>query len=227
MLKISDHRLEDWPYVKAADHGPVITPKLIVIHHTAGGKAESSVRWLTKEDQNYVSAHVLISRTGSFTQLVPFNTKAYHAGISSYKGRSNVNNFSIGIEIANYGYCGNDASPKTWTGAELPKDHCKIATHAYGQPVGWWQEYTDAQITAASLLCRSLIHAYPTIEDITGHDVISPGRKTDPGPLFPMAALRHDALAGVEPVERSKDFIPALENIYEDLAELLRSMKAE
>ena len=46
-----------------------------------------------------VSSHLLIERDGSLVQFVPFNKKAWHAGVSSYKGRENCNEFSIGIEL--------------------------------------------------------------------------------------------------------------------------------
>ena len=46
-----------------------------------------------------VSSHLLIERNGSITQFVPFNKKAWHAGVSSYLGRENCNEFSIGIEL--------------------------------------------------------------------------------------------------------------------------------
>lgn len=46
-----------------------------------------------------VSAHLLIERDGSLTQFVPFNMRAWHAGLSSYQGRENCNDFSIGIEL--------------------------------------------------------------------------------------------------------------------------------
>ncbi len=46
-----------------------------------------------------VSSHLLIERDGSITQFVPFNKKAWHAGVSSYLGRENCNEFSIGIEV--------------------------------------------------------------------------------------------------------------------------------
>ncbi|WNV03695.1 1,6-anhydro-N-acetylmuramyl-L-alanine amidase AmpD [Candidatus Methylospira mobilis] len=46
-----------------------------------------------------VSAHLLIRRDGSITQYVPFHKRAWHAGISCYKGRENCNDFSIGIEL--------------------------------------------------------------------------------------------------------------------------------
>jgi AmpD protein len=49
--------------------------------------------------QLQVSAHLLIRRDGSMTQYVPFHLRAWHAGVSSYYGRSGCNDFSIGIEL--------------------------------------------------------------------------------------------------------------------------------
>ncbi len=46
-----------------------------------------------------VSAHLLIRRDGECVQFVPFNKRAWHAGISSFQGRKNCNDFSIGIEL--------------------------------------------------------------------------------------------------------------------------------
>jgi len=55
-----------------------------------------------------VSAHCLIERGGEITQFVPFNKRAWHAGVSSFQGRSNCNDFSIGIELE-----GTDDTPYT------------------------------------------------------------------------------------------------------------------
>jgi len=46
-----------------------------------------------------VSAHLLIRRDGSITQFVPFNERAWHAGVSTFNGKENCNDFSIGIEL--------------------------------------------------------------------------------------------------------------------------------
>ena len=46
-----------------------------------------------------VSAHVLVDRRGAVTQFVPFGLRAWHAGVSSYQGRAQCNDFSIGIEL--------------------------------------------------------------------------------------------------------------------------------
>jgi len=46
-----------------------------------------------------VSSHFLITRKGALIQFVPTHKRAWHAGISSYKGKENCNDFSIGIEL--------------------------------------------------------------------------------------------------------------------------------
>ena len=46
-----------------------------------------------------VSSHVLIRRTGEILQFVPFHKRAWHAGVSQFQGRSQCNDFSIGIEL--------------------------------------------------------------------------------------------------------------------------------
>lgn len=55
-----------------------------------------------------VSSHACIFRDGSITQYVPFDLRAWHAGVSSFEGRSNCNDFSIGIELE-----GGDEQPYT------------------------------------------------------------------------------------------------------------------
>jgi N-acetyl-anhydromuramoyl-L-alanine amidase len=46
-----------------------------------------------------VSSHFLITRSGALIQFVPMDKRAWHAGLSTYKGRKDCNNFSIGIEL--------------------------------------------------------------------------------------------------------------------------------
>ncbi|HED35753.1 MAG TPA: 1,6-anhydro-N-acetylmuramyl-L-alanine amidase AmpD [Gammaproteobacteria bacterium] len=53
-----------------------------------------------------VSAHLLIRRDGEIIQYVPFHYRAWHAGVSEYKGKTDCNNFSIGIELE-----GTDSTP--------------------------------------------------------------------------------------------------------------------
>ncbi|NOQ65391.1 MAG: 1,6-anhydro-N-acetylmuramyl-L-alanine amidase AmpD [Methyloprofundus sp.] len=99
-----------------------------------------------------VSSHIVILRDGSITQYVPFNKRAWHAGVSEYQGRSKCNDFSIGIELE-----GTDCSP-----------------------------YTEQQYTQLNAVLQCLVASYPklTLENVTGHSDIAPGRKTDPGVCF-------------------------------------------
>lgn len=53
-----------------------------------------------------VSAHCLIRRDGEIVQYVPFDKRAWHAGVSCYQGRERCNDFSIGIELE-----GTDTEP--------------------------------------------------------------------------------------------------------------------
>lgn len=53
-----------------------------------------------------VSSHLFIRRDGRIVQFVPFNLRAWHAGLSCYSGRENCNDFSIGIELEG---CDNEA----------------------------------------------------------------------------------------------------------------------
>jgi len=55
-----------------------------------------------------VSSHILIRRDGEIVQYVPFQKRAWHAGVSSYKDREGCNDFSIGVEME-----GDDETPYT------------------------------------------------------------------------------------------------------------------
>lgn len=55
-----------------------------------------------------VSAHFFINRAGSIEQFVPIDKRAWHAGVSSWCGRENCNDFSVGIELE-----GTDEDPYT------------------------------------------------------------------------------------------------------------------
>jgi len=183
--------------VIAADMGGEITPQLLVMHYTASGSAEGSIKHLTLKDAVYVSAHLCIDANGSVTQMVPFNRKAYHAGVSNYMGRTNCNDFSIGIEMVNWGFCGAEGAPRTWTGQQLEVTRCMQSKHKNGGPLGWWEKYTGVQVQVCTEVAAALHVAY-NLSDIVGHDDISPGRKQDPGPAFPTAEFYASVLAAVE-----------------------------
>ena len=84
-------------------------PDVVVLHHT-GGSTQSSLNWLSNPASG-VSTHYLISKEGKIYEMVSEAKRAWHCGESVFKGRNDVNDFSIGIEIANAGD-GVDPYPK-------------------------------------------------------------------------------------------------------------------
>jgi len=118
LLRIHNHRLQSARQVESPNHGlrPVAEDISLVVFHSislppgqyGGGEIERFfTNCLDVNEHPYfqeiegmeVSAHLLIRRTGEVVQFVPFDRRAWHAGKSEYKGRSNCNDYSIGIEL--------------------------------------------------------------------------------------------------------------------------------
>ena len=206
----SDHWLAPWEGVThqaSPNTGGAFAegqPDTLVIHYTGGRSAESSARWLC-DPRAKASAHVIIGRDGSVIQLVDFQTVAWHAGRSSWAGRSGLNRYSLGIELDNAGPLeARAAGYYTWFGRLVPEDEVLQATHRHATTPNYWHTYTEAQLARCEELCELLINTY-RLHTLVGHEEISPGRKTDPGPAFPLEALRQRLLAG----DRSEE-APAL-----------------
>src|SRR3990167_6933791 len=72
----------------------------VILHATARSGIVSPLEWLTSP-QSKVSAHYLIGKDGKIYQLVDDEDIAWHAGISYWRGKENVNTFSVGIELVN------------------------------------------------------------------------------------------------------------------------------
>ena len=192
-MTISNHCIDGAPFKKTPNCGASFAPGMpdaIIIHFTAGASAQSSVNWLCSP-QAKASAHIVIGRDGSITQLVPFDTIAWHAGESSYGGRSGYNRFSIGIELDNPGRLTRTASGTfvSWLGTTYPADQVITAVHRNETTPSDWLAYTEVQIEKVFELCALLCATY-AIKEILGHEEIAPGRKTDPGPAFPLDKLR-------------------------------------
>lgn len=75
-------------------------PTCVIIHATATPGLQSPLAWLCNPESK-VSAHYLIDKNGIIYQLVHEEDVAWHAGVSFWQGKDNVNNFSIGIELVN------------------------------------------------------------------------------------------------------------------------------
>ncbi|MDI3521610.1 MAG: N-acetylmuramoyl-L-alanine amidase [Anaerophaga sp.] len=178
-------------------------PDTIVIHYTAGSSLDSSVNWL-KNPASKASTHVIIGKKGEIVQLVPFNIKAWHAGISEWRGRSGLNRYSIGIEIDNAGLLEKRADGYYSNfGKRVDNSQVVLAPHKYGDKEQAWEAFTEKQIEVVETLCLLLKENYP-IKEIVGHEDVSRGRKTDPGPAFPLQKIINRVLTGRKDDESSK-----------------------
>ncbi len=133
--------------------------KFIIIHYTGMQSEIESIKRL-KNQRSKVSCHYLINRKGNVTQMVKDLNVAWHAGKSKWKKFSNLNIYSLGIELVNKG-------------------------HEHG-----YQSFSDLQIKSLIQLCKILKKKYGIKkENFLGHSDIAPLRKTDPGEKFPWKKL--------------------------------------
>ena len=127
----------------------------VVLHATADRDTRASVAWCRTPkagNPNPVSYHVIVDRDGSIYTLVSTEKRAWHAGVSEFMGRQNVNDFSIGLSFANL----NDGV-EAYREAQLAAGAALVA--------GWMKRYPAI-----------------TLDRITMHRTIAPTRKTDPAP---------------------------------------------
>lgn len=185
-------------FARSPNQSATFAPRGIILHDTAGRLDNgSAVRWFLKPEAK-ASAHLTIERDGTVTQQVAFNRCAWHAGKSSYKGKSDVNGFAFGIEMVNLGKCARmrDGSFQPWFKGDYRDGTDGLhfafaATRTHGK--GWWLDYTPAQIRTLAAICQALVARYD-LSFIAGHFEIAPGRKIDPNPLFPLDSLRASLL---------------------------------
>lgn len=167
----------------------------IIIHYTAGSSAESSANYLINDNVK-ASAHLVIGRKGEIFQLVPFDTIAWHAGLSHYGNRTGYNKYSIGIELDNAGILEKAGTEYiAWFGSRYQPNDVIQATHRNESVLRYWHVYTPEQIETCRQICELLIESQEyKISNILGHEEISPGRKQDPGPAFPLDKFRNNLL---------------------------------
>ncbi|HET9629299.1 MAG TPA: N-acetylmuramoyl-L-alanine amidase, partial [Novosphingobium sp.] len=144
---------------------------MLVLHYTGMPTGEEALARLC-DPRAKVSAHYFIDEDGTVTQLVEEERRAWHAGRSYWRGVTDVNSASIGIELVNPG-------------------------HEWG-----YREFTRAQMEALCPLAADIIkrHDIPRA-NVVGHSDIAPSRKQDPGELFdwPLLARLKLALAIPKP----------------------------
>ncbi|WP_036769297.1 N-acetylmuramoyl-L-alanine amidase [Photorhabdus australis] len=173
----SQHHLKDRGTYQADSSFPSQSQndriRFLVFHYTAVND-EDSLRILT---QGGVSAHYLIPSLPSYVkgkpvalELVPEDKRAWHAGVSAWNGRKDLNDTSIGIEIVNKGF----------TERLLEKE---------------WYPFNEQQIDLLARMAKDIIQRYNIEpENVIGHSDIAPLRKYDPGKLFPWKRLAEQGI---------------------------------
>jgi len=132
---------------------------MLVLHYTGMETAAAALARLT-DPAAKVSAHYLIDEDGAVHALVAEDRRAWHAGVSAWRGEADVNARSIGIELVNPG-------------------------HEFG-----YRDFPARQIDALADLCREILARHPIPpRNVVGHSDVAPRRKTDPGERFPWPAL--------------------------------------
>ncbi len=151
----------DTSYTSASQDSRV---QYLVIHFTSTD-FPISLKTLT---QDPVSSHYLVrDDPPTVYRLVDESRRAFHAGVSSWKGQTQLNAASIGIEIVNLGL----------------------------KPSGEWDEYPKAQIDVVVKLIKDIVARHEIRPDrIVGHNDIAPQRKVDPGPKFPWKRLADEGI---------------------------------
>lgn len=190
-MRIVKHKLEGcWAGQSPNCAGTLKDPPLLVMHFTAsgGGDPSGDINWFLGK-QAKAAAHIVVGRDGTVKQVVPFNVKAWHAGVSIWRGRRNCNDYSIGIEVDNWGRLvkAGDGTMRSYTGTPVAPASAAFLTHKNEKSPSYWELYTQPQLDALAEVTRAILEAYPSIKEIVGHDDIAPGRKVDPGPAFPMS----------------------------------------
>ena len=148
---------------------------MLVLHYTGMQSGKAALDWLCNEESK-VSAHYLVEEDGRVFNLVREDDRAHHAGVSHWRGITDVNSASIGIEIVNPG-------------------------HEWG-----YRPFPAAQMDAVIPLVSEIVQTHSIKpRNVLGHSDIAPDRKEDPGELFDWAALAKLGLAVPRPMRELMD----------------------
>jgi N-acetylmuramoyl-L-alanine amidase len=176
---------------------------ILVLHYTGMEDAASAIAWLSNP-KSKVSCHYLVSEDGKIVRMVDESKRAWHAGRSYWRGITDINGASIGIEIVNPG-------------------------HEFG-----YRPFPEEQMSALIPLVADIVKRHGiTRGNVVGHSDIAPKRKQDPGELFPWHQLARLRLALPRPTKNLMDpnwtdggFLLALERFGYDVSDRLAAVVA-
>lgn len=157
------------------ERNPDVLLQFVVLHYTGMENAQQAIERLCMPEAE-VSAHYFIHEDGGILQLVAEDKRAWHAGKSFWRGITDINSASIGIELHNPG-------------------------HQNG-----YRAFPAAQIKALAALAKEIGRRYQFgCTAFLGHSDVAPSRKEDPGELFPWQHLASEGI-GVWPSCLPEDY---------------------
>jgi N-acetylmuramoyl-L-alanine amidase len=131
----------------------------LILHYTGMQTADAAIARLC-DPVAHVSSHYVVEEDGTVWALVAEDKRAFHAGVSHWRGHDGLNGRSIGIEIVNPG-------------------------HEWG-----YRPFPAAQMQAVTALCQAILARHPIpARNVVGHSDVAPDRKEDPGELFDWPGL--------------------------------------
>jgi N-acetylmuramoyl-L-alanine amidase len=138
---------------------------MLVLHYTGMQTPQAAFERL-RDSASKVSAHYIVDEEGGVFRLVEENKRAWHAGLSCWRGHKDINQISIGIELINPG-------------------------HEWG-----YRAFPEKQMTALIALCKEILARHPDIvpRNVVGHSDIAPMRKEDPGEKFDWKRLAKEGI---------------------------------
>jgi N-acetylmuramoyl-L-alanine amidase len=142
------------------DERPDGTPIDVLVLHYTGMRSGAEAIARLRDPAARVSAHYVVEEDGAIFRLVPEHRRAWHAGISHWRGETGLNGRSIGIELVNPG-------------------------HDFG-----YRPFPALQMAAACDLCLEILARHPIpARNVVAHSDIAPDRKEDPGEFFDWEGL--------------------------------------
>jgi len=142
------------------DARPAGTPTDTLILHYTGMRSGAEAIERLRDPASRVSAHYVVEEDGAVFRLVPEERRAWHAGVSHWRGHPLLNGRSIGIEVVNPG-------------------------HEHG-----YRPFPALQMAAVCDLCREVLARHPIpARNVVAHSDVAPDRKEDPGELFDWEGL--------------------------------------
>ncbi|MGB5077615.1 MAG: N-acetylmuramoyl-L-alanine amidase [Sphingorhabdus sp.] len=148
---------------------------ILVLHYTGMKTGASAIDWLANPASK-VSAHYVVDEDGQLVHMVREEQRAQHAGLSHWRGITDVNSASIGIEIVNPG-------------------------HEWG-----YRPFPEEQMDTVTRLVAEITRTYNIEpRNVVGHSDVAPSRKEDPGELFDWEQLAKMGLAVPRPTKKLVD----------------------